>query len=306
MYANQSKNSQALQTKMIPRQTLHACRSRSPPEEAHPSVWGACILGQPLAEASHQQTHRMPFNMVICLDERCEPGKLIVFNKQHQSTTLHTTIGTRLSGVVHGTNCEDQLCSLSSLLVRLLSTNSIIAPRVCRVPDGRYTFSTQLGDAGDFTLSVSEAFDRDRGFCACNVSDTLPMVNRRSNIVVIRVRPATAGSSQSSVAPDNSHCPAAPGDGRWVRAACSLSHETNSAFASQACEVHAQTDPSGDLLHHQPWLYVPHQSYRAPLRVLPLDFVKSDYWLHVEGDSTLLRGEKEDLAYLLSRGQPSR
>ena len=40
-----------------------------------------------------------------------------------------------------------------------------------------------------------------------------------------------------------------------------------------------------------PWLYMPFLA--EDYRLLPLDFVTAaGYWLHVEGDSTITRGEK--------------
>ena len=51
-------------------------------------------------------------------------------------------------------------------------------------------------------------------------------------------------------------------------------------------------------MRRRPWLYVPYRGAHS-YRVLPLDFVRGTYWLHEEGDSTILRGEKEDLVWLL-------
>ena len=51
-------------------------------------------------------------------------------------------------------------------------------------------------------------------------------------------------------------------------------------------------------MRRRPWLYVPYRGAHS-YRVLPLDFVRGTYWLYEEGDSTILRGEKEDLVWLL-------
>ena len=56
-----------------------------------------------------------------------------------------------------------------------------------------------------------------------------------------------------------------------------------------------------DLLRGGRWLYVPHD--QESYRVLPFEGLAprgGSYWLHLEGDSTLLRGEKEELIWLMS------
>ena len=89
--------------------------------------------------------------------------------------------------------------------------------------------------------------------------------------------------------------------GRWLRANCNGTDARASAhrrFEEHACDAHGTHAPI-DLMRARPWLYVPYRGARS-YRVLPLDFVRGGtYWLHEEGDSTILRGEKEDLAWLL-------
>ena len=88
--------------------------------------------------------------------------------------------------------------------------------------------------------------------------------------------------------------------GRWLRANCNGTHAGASAhrrFEERACAAH-NTHAPADLMRRRPWLYVPYRGAHS-YRVLPLDFVRGTYWLHEEGDSTILRGEKEDLVWLL-------
>lgn len=192
-------------------------------------------------------------------------------------------------------------CRASSFTARLTGNESLMTPRVLAREGtaGRYVFSAPLWDEDDLSLELRLDFSDDRGVCDCNAGNATILFRQllSSRPVHITVLPAASGrSTASSVLHEGYGRP----KGRWLRANCSGTDAGASAhrrFEERACAAH-NTHAPVDLMRRRPWLYVPYRGAHS-YRVLPLDFVRGTYWLHEEGDSTILRGEKEDLVWLL-------
>ena len=163
-------------------------------------------------------------------------------------------------------------------------------------------FSAPLWDEDDLSLELRLDFSEDRGLCDCKARNATILFQQllSSSPVQITVLPAASGRSAAS-----SMARAGGYDGpkgRWLRANCNGTRDASASahrrFEERACDAHGTHAPV-DLMRARPWLYVPYRGARS-YRVLPLDFVRGGtYWLHEEGDSTILRGEKEDLVWLL-------
>ena len=162
-------------------------------------------------------------------------------------------------------------------------------------------FSAPLWDEDDLSLELRLDFSDDRGLCDCKEKHATILFQQllSTSPVQIAVLPAALGrSAASSMEAGRYDGP----KGRWLRANCNGTRDASASahrrFEERACDGHGTHAPV-DLMRARPWLYVPYRGARS-YRVLPLDFVRGGtYWLHEEGDSTILRGEKEDLVWLL-------
>ena len=192
-------------------------------------------------------------------------------------------------------------CRASSFTARLTGNESLMTPRVLAREGtaGRYVFSAPLWDEDDLSLELRLDFSDDRGLCDCEAWNATILFEQLLGIspVHITVLPA---ASEWSTASSMLHEGYGRPKGRWLRANCSGTDAGATAhrrFEERACAAHGTHAPV-DLMRRRPWLYVPYRGAHS-YRVLPLDFVRGTYWLHEEGDSTILRGEKEDLVWLL-------
>ena len=249
------------------------------------------------------------YNVTLCIGGECtaiEPGR------HHR---LEAKLGEHLRGEIVDNGCAFRNailaapghrshsggCRASSFTARLMGNESLMTPRVVAREGtaGRYVFSAPLWDEDDLSLELRLDFSDDRGVCDCKAGNATILFRQllSSSPVHITVLPAASGrSAASSVLHEGYGRP----KGRWLRANCNGTHAGASAhrrFEERACAAH-NTHAPVDLMRRRPWLYVPYRGAHS-YRVLPLDFVRGTYWLHEEGDSTILRGEKEDLVWLL-------
>ena len=98
------------------------------------------------------------------------------------------------------------------------------------------------------------------------------------------------------------------GVGAWTRTSFSERNCTSASDGAASCSSSSgapMTEMSrlAHLLRGQPWIY-----HEPGIKALPLSFLADvhddgqPYWLHVEGDSSVLRAEKEELVWLLNGG----
>ena len=211
----------------------------------------------------------------------------LCLTKRHSCGTRPPQPQRRLPGIVlHGEAARKRVSHDATVLAREGTA-------------GRYVFIAPLWDEDDLSLELRLDFSDDRGLCDCNAGNATILFEQllSSSPVHIAVLPAASGpSAASSMLHEGYGQP----KGRWLRANCNGTGAGASAhrrFEERACAAH-NTHAPADLMRRRPWLYVPYRGAHS-YRVLPLDFVRGTYWLHEEGDSTILRGEKEDLVWLL-------
>ena len=176
---------------------------------------------------------------------------------------------------------------------------------------GRYEFRVLLAEPGEYRVMIRLDFASDLGMCTCDAQHS---VIRFQHLLSSRVEALSPPDLSAGTPGSSSHRPddqLATPPGRWLRINCSARASGGprpaavSRYINEACD---STGPARALISapgspsQQPlWLYAPS---RGLWRVLPFDFVPrgGSYWLHVEGDSTVLRGEKEDIVLLLNNG----
>ena len=210
----------------------------------------------------------------------------------------------------------------------------LVAPVWPVIGTAHYDFSAHLADAGEYALSVRLDFDHDEGLCGC--IDAGPNATRAKfhylcggpqaqrdafgtpRLTVHVGREVTSAPGTEPVGlPMPRRTPWADGTGgrggRWLAVDCGATAGAGS-YVDAVCGYARRAPLTAlppkqqwyhrsvlDLLRGGRWLYVPHD--QESYRVLPFEGLAprgGSYWLHLEGDSTLLRGEKEELIWLMS------
>ena len=259
------------------------------------------------------------YRIAVCTVAGCVRGNVSV---------VHMPAGSSLQGTIHDLRCLNERrtltapqlnrsgpnvgrCPLSSFVVRL-DGPAIHTPRVHARwgSEGRYDFHAHVAEPGSFRLDVRLDFAGDAGLCGCNAARSVILFQHLLTAHVEVAAPVPGVAARNS----RSHSRSLP-RGRWLRIPnCSAGGRdgmplpaSTLEFMDEAC---AATGPPRALIagywgatfppSSPRWLYAPD----SERRVLPFDFVppNGSFWLHVLGDSTVMRGEKEDLVLLLNNG----
>ena len=240
----------------------------------------------------------------------------------HSPKRVRLRDGEHLVGIVqdrkcqlaHTTLCESLMCSkvcpVASFSVRL-SGPALLLPRVQPVwgSSGQYKLHAYPGLPGVYNLSVWLEYGGSDARCGCVNASMVPMVPITHATVVVH------GDADLRAKAAQLH----HGAGSWARIDCTQAM-SNSNVTDLVCNrllrdvcvranrVGVEPHQALDLLQmdgDQTWLYLPHQCHHAgpsseAYRRGPLDFVRGIYWLHFEGDSIMLRGEKEELMWFMN------
>lgn len=246
------------------------------------------------------------FVLELCTVSSVRRNCVLVGAPNTGSHLLELTPGMRLIGRLTDARCSSwdktpdlptPSCPISSFEV-LLRGPALLAPAVrpCSNVSGQHAFATtQIWDVGEYELDVVLDLTDDLGFCQCRIkrNDWL----RRH---LLQTKLQVKHSNTVACAPDTQLWHGDGPSGRWLRTSCSRPHNTGAHTGCHATFI-AHACAEGNLLLGQEWLWVPFQS--ANFEVLPLEFMArkgGPYWLHIEGDSTIMRAEVQELIWLLN------
>ena len=281
--------------------------------------WTVFLGAVSSVEMDWANASKADYRVSVCTIDACDHGNVSV---------VHLPAGSSLRGSIHDLRCvrdggrqltAPQLnrsqsnagrCPLSSFVVRL-DGPAIYTPRVHVKwgSEGRYEFHADVAEPGSYTLDVRLDFAGDAGLCGCNAARSVILFQ---HLLTARVEVAAMRGAARKNRSSDHYLPR----GRWLRTNCSAGGRDGAPhsiatldFMDAACAV---TGPPRALIagywaaafppSSPRWLYAHVDGERR--RVLPFDFVpaKGSFWLHVLGDSTVMRGEKEDLVLLLNNG----
>ena len=204
-------------------------------------------------------------------------------------------------------------CAVATFTARL-DGPAIHTPRVRPLYGSNGTYAIEpvhIADAGEYSLSLRLDHQNDAGMCACRVNESVTYLHQllARSPTIIRAADAPRAATVSPAPPGGLGTPPL---GRWLRHNCSTGAARGRLPPAEARYVDdwcAARGPRAALLRRGEHLYVP-SARGVRWRVLPLDFARDRanaaaaaggervFWLHMGGDSIIMRGELEELLAL--------